>query len=114
MPRLCAVNSKCLRIAAEAAIYPLLAVLMAFFLSTGVQGQGPALTTINEVSYRGQNHAAARVTNLASIVAHQRGSDDGVRGAVREIGLPLTRTSADCETGALALLDDAGPGWAGE
>jgi hypothetical protein len=33
---------------------------------------------------------------------------------VREIGLPVTRTSADCEIAALALLDDAGPGWSGE
>jgi len=31
-----------------------------------------------------------------------------------EIGLPAPRTSADCETAALALLDDAGHGWSGE
>ena len=56
----------------------------------------------------------ARVTNSASIAAHQRGDDDGVRGSVREIGLPVPRTSADCETAALALLDDSGQGWSGE
>jgi len=33
---------------------------------------------------------------------------------VREIGLPVPRTSADCETAALALLEDAGQGWTGE
>jgi hypothetical protein len=33
---------------------------------------------------------------------------------MREIGLPLPRTSADCEIAALALLDDAGQGWSGE
>ena len=56
----------------------------------------------------------ARVINSASIAAHQRGGDDGVRGSVREIGMPVARTSADCETAALALLDDAGQGWSGE
>jgi hypothetical protein len=74
----------------------------------------PAANELLEVSYRGQGHAIARVINSASIEAHQRGADDGVRGSVREIGLPLPRTSADCEIAALALLDDAGQGWSGE
>ena len=74
----------------------------------------PAANELIEVSYRGQGHAVARVMNSASIAAHQRGGDDGVRGSVREIGLPVPRTSADCETAALALLDDAGQGWSGE
>jgi hypothetical protein len=74
----------------------------------------PAANETIEVSYRGQGHAMARVTNSASIAAHQRGDDDGVRGSVREIGMPVPRTSADCETAALALLDDSGQGWAGE
>ena len=74
----------------------------------------PALNELIVVSYRGQGHAMARVRNSASIAAHQRGGDDGVRGSVREIGLPVPRTSADCETAALALLDDAGQGWTGE
>jgi hypothetical protein len=73
----------------------------------------PPANELIEVSYRGQTHAAARVINSASIRAHQRGGDDGVRGSVREIGLPLPRTSTDCETAALALLDDAGQGWSG-
>jgi len=74
----------------------------------------PAANELIEVSYRGQGHALARVTNSTSVAAHQRGSDDGVRGSVREIGMPVPRTSADCETAALALLDDAGQGWSGE
>ncbi|MGD0506431.1 MAG: hypothetical protein ABSA27_01455 [Terriglobales bacterium] len=74
----------------------------------------PAANELIEVSYRGQGHAAARVINSASIAAHQRGGDDGVRGSVREIGLPGPRTDADCEIAALALLDDAGQGWSGE
>lgn len=74
----------------------------------------PAANELIEVTYRGQGHAIARVIDSASIAAHQGGGDDGVRGSVREIGLPLPRTSADCETAALALLDDAGQGWSGE
>ena len=74
----------------------------------------PAANELIQVSYRGQGHAMARVINSASIAAHRRGGDDGVRGSVREIGLPVPRTSADCETAALALLDDAGQGWSGE
>jgi hypothetical protein len=74
----------------------------------------PAANELIEVSYRGQSHAIARVINSASIAAHQSGGDNGVRGSVREIGLPVPRTSADCEIAALALLDDAGPGWSGE
>ncbi|MGA2356856.1 MAG: hypothetical protein ABSG02_20370 [Terriglobales bacterium] len=74
----------------------------------------PAANELIEVSYRGQGHAIARVIDSASIAAQQRGGDDGVRGSVREVGIPLPRTSADCEIAALALLDDAGQGWAGE
>lgn len=67
-----------------------------------------------EVSYRGRSHAIGRVMNSASIAAHKNGADDGVRGGVRHVALPVPRTSADCETAALALLDDAGQGWSGE
>jgi hypothetical protein len=74
----------------------------------------PAANELIEVSYRGQSHAAARVIDSGSIAAHQNGGDDGVRGSIREIGIPVPRTSADCEIAALALLDDAGQGWAGE
>ena len=74
----------------------------------------PAANELIAVSYRGEGHAVARVINSASIAAHQRGADDGVRGSVREIGLPIPRTDADCEIAALALLDDAGQGWSGE
>ena len=73
----------------------------------------PAANELIEVSYRGQGHATARVINSASIAANQSGGDDGVRGSVREIGLPIPRTDTDCETAALALLDDAGQGWSG-
>jgi hypothetical protein len=74
----------------------------------------PPANELISVSYRGQGHAAARVIDSGSIAAHQHGADDGVRGSIREIGIPLPRTSADCEIAALALLDDAGLGWVGE
>lgn len=74
----------------------------------------PAANELLEVSYRGQGHSMARVRNSASIAAHQRGGDDGVRGSVREIVMPVPRTSSDCETAALALLEGPGQGWAGE
>jgi hypothetical protein len=71
-------------------------------------------TTVSEVQYRGSGRALARVTNPASIAAQQRGSDDGVRGAVRQVQAPSPRTSTDCENAALALLDDAaGADWSG-
>jgi len=45
----------------------------------------------------------------------RQGSDDGVRGAERNVKAPAPRTSVDCENAALGLLDDAiDPGWAGE
>jgi hypothetical protein len=74
----------------------------------------PVANQLITVTYRGQSHACARVVNSASVAAHQSGGDDGVRGSVREIGLPVPRTDADCEIAALALLDDAGQGWSGE
>lgn len=74
----------------------------------------PARDEAIEVSYRGRAHARARVRNSASIAALGRGDDDGVRGGVRQIAMPLPRTSVDCETAALALLDDAGQGWMGQ
>jgi hypothetical protein len=114
MPRSFAVNNKSSPMAAEVVISLVLVLLMALTLSTRLQAQGPALTTISEVSYRGQGHAIARVINSARTAAHQRGGDDGVRGSVREIGLPVPRISADCEIAALALLDDAGQGWSEE
>ncbi|MGA6986874.1 MAG: hypothetical protein WBZ01_12535 [Terriglobales bacterium] len=74
----------------------------------------PVANQLITVTYRGQSHASARVVDSASIAAHQSGGDDGVRGSVREIELPVPRTDADCEIAALALLDDAGQGWSGE
>ena len=74
----------------------------------------PAANEAIEVTYRSQGHAAARVVNSANIAASKNGADDGVRGSVRQVAIPVARTSADCEIAALALLDDAGQGWAGE
>jgi hypothetical protein len=74
----------------------------------------PAANETVEVTYRNRGHAMTRVINSQSIAAHKNAADDGVRGSVRHIAAPVPRTSADCEIAALALLDDAGTGWAGE
>lgn len=73
----------------------------------------PAENEAIEVTYRSRGHAMARVINSQSIAQHANGADDGVRGGVRHVAIPVPRTSADCEIAALALLDDAGQGWAG-
>jgi hypothetical protein len=89
--------------------------LLAIVLVGVCWGQSPATTTISEVKYRGPGRALARVTDPARIAAQQNGSDDGVRGQVREVRTPSPRTSADCENAALALLDDGtGTAWSGE
>ncbi len=65
----------------------------------------PAPNELIEVHYRGSGRSVARVQNSASIAAHASGSDDGLRGTVRQIGSPPTRTATDCENAALALLE---------
>lgn len=83
-------------------------------LAQAMWGQTPATTTINEVRYRGRGRSLARVTNPAGMAALQNGSDDGVRGLVRQVKSPPPRTSQDCENAALALLDEAAPAaWSG-
>lgn len=75
----------------------------------------PALNEMIEAHYRGSGRSMARVMNPASIAAIQHGTDDGTRAAIRHLKLPLGRTSADCETSALALLSDgATPGCTGK
>jgi hypothetical protein len=68
----------------------------------------PALNTLIVASYRGTGRAVAEVVNSASVAALQDGADNGVRGIVRTMKNPDTRTQADCENAALAILDDAG------
>ena len=74
----------------------------------------PPLNTLIVASYRGSGRAVAEVSNAASIASLQSGSDDGRRGLVRTAKTPSARTQSDCESAALAILDDAaGPAWAG-
>jgi hypothetical protein len=74
----------------------------------------PALDELIVVSYRGSGRAAAEVQNAASVASLQNGSDDGTRGAVRDVKTPAARTGADCENAALAILEDAGgAAWSG-
>jgi hypothetical protein len=82
-----------------------------YFYSTSV----PVANELIRACYRSSGPASARVVDPASVAAHSRGSDDGVRGGVRRVALPLPRTSTDCENAALALLDDTTQtAWSGE
>jgi hypothetical protein len=74
----------------------------------------PALNELIVVSYRGYARAVAEIENGASVASLLHGSDNGVRGIVREVKIPSARTCGDCENAALAILDDAaGPAWSG-
>lgn len=67
----------------------------------------PPLNALIVASYRGSGRAVAEVMNSAGMAALAKGSDDGSRGVVRAIKSPSSRTQADCENAALAVLDDA-------
>ena len=58
-PRSFAVNNKCFPMAAKVAISLVLVLLMALTLSTRLQAQGPALTTISGTVYRADGTAAS-------------------------------------------------------
>lgn len=74
----------------------------------------PALNELIVASYRGSGRAVAQVENEASVLALQSANDDGTRGGVRVVKTPKARTDVDCETAALAILDDAtGAAWTG-
>ncbi len=61
------------------------------------------------VRYRSQARCSARVTDPASAAAV------GMRSGVRYLASPTARTSVECETAALAMLDDSTQqAWSGE
>ncbi len=64
MRRWFAVKSKCFPRAAEAVLSPMLALLMALTLSSTLQAQGPALTTISEARYTDEGWGAGYNGNL--------------------------------------------------
>lgn len=66
----------------------------------------PPLNTLIVVSYRGRGPAVAEVVNNASVASLTNGADDGRRGVMKKLKAPSTRTQADCENAALAILDD--------
>ena len=70
----------------------------------------PFVPVANEaiaVRYRNRGRAQARVIDAASIAAHARPGDDGVRADAVRLILPTPRTAGDCENAAAALLDDS-------
>jgi hypothetical protein len=75
----------------------------------------PAVNELITVHYRGSGRAVARVNDPASAAAHARNGDDGVRSVVRNMKAPTARTTADCEQGAIAILEDSqARAWSGE
>ncbi|HYH00104.1 MAG TPA: hypothetical protein VD837_13300 [Terriglobales bacterium] len=75
----------------------------------------PAANETIRVSYRTGRRSMARVTDQDNIRALAHGGDDGLRPAVRNVSWPAPRTAEECETAALALLDDTTrPAWSGE
>jgi trimeric autotransporter adhesin len=77
MPRSFAVNNKSLPMAAEVVISLVPVLLMALTFSTGLQAQGPALTTISGTVYRADGTAASG-TVLISWPSFQTAEGDAV------------------------------------
>ena len=77
MPRSFAVNNKSFPITAEAVISLALVLLMALTMSTRLQAQGPALTTISGTVYRADGTAALG-TVLISWPSFQTAEGDAV------------------------------------
>ena len=77
MRRWFAVNKKCFPTAAEVVISLLLALLMGLTLSSTLQAQGPALTTISDTVYRADGSAASG-TVLISWPSFQTAGGDAV------------------------------------
>ncbi len=67
----------------------------------------PAANELIQVHYRDGGRATARITSPVSVGEQRRGLDDGVHGTTRRVLLPATRTTADCENAALAILEDS-------
>ncbi len=65
MPRLVMVRNKCLAMAALAATYPVLVLLLAIDLSITVRAQGPALTTVQDTIYRADGTEASGVVLIS-------------------------------------------------
>lgn len=77
MPRSFAVNNKSLPMATEVVISLVLVLLMALTFSTGLQAQGPALTTVSGTVYRADGTAASG-TVLISWPTFQSAEGDSV------------------------------------
>jgi hypothetical protein len=77
MPRRFAVNNKCFPMAAQVVIFLVVALLTALSLSTKLQAQGPALTTISDTVYRADGSAASG-TVLISWPSFQTAEGDAV------------------------------------
>src|SRR5260370_2455681 len=77
MPRSFAVNNKCFPMAAKVVISLVVVVVMALTLSTRLQAQGPALTTVSGTVYRADGPTASG-TVLISWPSFQTAEGDAV------------------------------------
>ena len=84
MPRSFAVNNKSFPMTAEAVILLVLVLVMALTLSTRLQAQGPALTTVNGTVYRADGTAASG-TVLISWPSFQTAEGDAVAAGNRSV-----------------------------
>jgi hypothetical protein len=67
----------------------------------------PASGTLICMRYRDSARCDARVSDSGSIAAQAHGLDSGIRRLVKGVSNPPARSADDCETAALALLDDS-------
>jgi hypothetical protein len=104
MRRWFAVNNKCFPMAAEVVISLLLALLMGLTLSSTLQAQGPALTTISDTLYRADGTAALG-TVLISWPSFQTAGGDAVAAG----NLSVTIGPAGAFTAQLVPNVDASP-----
>ena len=84
MPRSFAVNNKSFPMTAEAVVSLALVLLMALAMSTRLQAQGPALTTISGTVYRADGTAALG-TVLISWPSFQTAEEDAVAASLQSV-----------------------------
>jgi len=71
---------------------------------TFLAGRVPVPNERVTVQYRGQRRSVARLSNAASVAAEASGGGSGISRWLGKVLQPATRSSADCESAALALL----------
>jgi hypothetical protein len=71
---------------------------------TFLTGRIPVAGELVTVAYRGEQRSVARLENAASIAAEAEGNMPGTAQWLGKVESPVARSSADCESAALAVL----------